>query len=646
MPLLRMAFVGLWVALPATAQADGSVPADGTGQWKLVSASQRDAYQNIADNRTVTHNLDVRSDDGSISIAFSGRLQNHDIEIAGTSSWNPPPKIARPGQHWTTGRSGAIGRNSRGYELSAVPFISSDHPNATLDETGSTFRFPAGHSLNATLTLRVTGRLHCRFPPMEFGVPYQYEYRFSAGEESALSLELSIADGKTYTQGDDLPIVAQAGKGKAPLAGVTIKLKLVSPSGKEYVQQGQVTDSLGHAEWKSFFTACARTGSWKVVAEVSDGKDKVEVTRTVVLEKIDVTPERVQSNITRICQDWISATSNPGQPNGTESDWEIDLLHWPKGLKVNIMSNWEEYKKRFDPYKCSWQAQLTLRFLNTIRFSVQKERRLLMADVDYGPVSDGTSLVHVAVAVYPHGSTWVSGYVLEPWFNQTKEVWNARIWSMTFLADPDLDWTLRNPWPGEYPTTGSDGGYYPATDVELPRMLKSPDKTRVLTYSPALTLVVDSQGRRVGRLPDGVVVNEIEGAEQSHVNNEDGTYVNFLSVPDGVYEVRIAGTGNGAFHLVTGTDRGVVNYGEQPIQTGEQVILKLVSADLLQPLELPDGTLVAPQPGLLEGVGGPPGPLLRWAAVVVAVIGASCVLLVLGGVAAYRKRACRKTQSP
>lgn len=408
-------------------------------------------------------------------------------------------------------------------------------------------------------------------------------------DETSLQIDLSIVDGEVFTQGDDLPIVAQVTRDKEPVAGAAVSLKLVSPGGTEYAQSEEVTNFNGMADWKCWFTACAAVGNWQVVAQAITSSEQGEITRTITLEKLTVSSAQVQANITKIAQEWLSH----GQPDGIRKPF-IRSLRWPRGFKVNL-KEWVD--SRYKPFTCSEQAFETLKFLNTIRFSVQKERRLWMAGVDYGPISDGTSVIHVAVGLYANGSDWLSGYVLEPWFNQKKEVWNANTWSLAFGANPVLDWRLRNPWSGEYPTTGSDGGYYPH---DAPPILTSPHKTRVLSYSPAFLIVADEFERRVGRLPDGSVVNEIPGSEQCHTNNDDGTYINFISVPDGDYEVRITGTDNGTFHLATGTDTGVVNYGEQPIQFGKQATLALKSADLQQPLMLSDESLVQPEPGFYE----------------------------------------------
>jgi hypothetical protein len=409
-----------------------------------------------------------------------------------------------------------------------------------------------------------------------------------------LQIELSVADGQRFTQGDDLDVGALVTRGtRESVAGADVTLKLISPKGTVFAQKKMTTDSNGLADWRSFFTADATPGDWQVMAEASSGGESARITRTIELARLNVTAKEVEANIKKIIQEWLSN----GQPDGISESF-INSLWWPKGFKVNLR---EHMDKRYAPYTCSSQALKTLLFLNNIRFSVQKERRLWMAGVDYGPISDGTSLIHVAVGIYPNGSNWLSGYVLEPWFNQKKESWNARAWSAAFGASPRLDWLVGNPWKGEYPTTGSDGGYYPKLTASIPTSLQGRNRTRVLTYSPVFVIVTDAQGRRVGRLKDGSVVNEIPGSEQSHANNDDGTFINMISVPNGQYQVSITGTDNGAFHLVSGTDTAIVNYSKQPIQEGKQATFTLKSTDLNQPLVLADGRAVTPRSGFPEG---------------------------------------------
>lgn len=51
------------------------------------------------------------------------------------------------------------------------------------------------------------------------------------------------------------------------------------------------------------------------------------------------------------------------------------------------------------------------------------------------------------------------------------------------------------------------------SDDKIPFSLRKLYRSRVLTYSPALVFVFDSQGRWVGRTPDGSVINKLTGGD-------------------------------------------------------------------------------------------------------------------------------------
>lgn len=422
---------------------------------------------------------------------------------------------------------------------------------------------------------------------------------FAVEVQGELTLDLNIGEGQRFTQGDDLWITAMVSRGTHPVSGASVKLWAYSPANKESGRAELVTDDAGQAEWRSYFTVDAAVGVWQIVAKV-ESPGVVGLIRKIELVKYDVTPAQVQLNIETISALW---QKTPEVLNGRDYP-SIGRMWWPKGIKVDLAANIPG-RKDLEPYTCSALMMQTLKYLNRLRFSTVKDERLLMAGVDYGPVNDGTGLIHTAVAIYPHGSGWWSGYVLEPWFNQQKESWGARTWSTTFMLGdtPGDNWLWGNLYQGEYPTTGSDGGYYPQTVVTIPPSLGGANKTRVLTYSPVRLLVTDAQGRRAGRLADGTAVNEIPEAQQSAALNEDGTWASLVVVPDGDYVVSIVGTGDGPFHLVTATDDEMVNYGELPIKAGEHAAFSLRSTDLHQPLRLPDGSQVLPQPGLIEEQG-------------------------------------------
>ncbi|PJA47955.1 MAG: hypothetical protein CO171_08510 [Syntrophobacterales bacterium CG_4_9_14_3_um_filter_49_8] len=423
---------------------------------------------------------------------------------------------------------------------------------------------------------------------------------FTVETDGELTVELNIGEGQKFTQGDDFTVIAQVFRGEQPVAGATVELYVYSPSGRDYGHADLTTDENGQVERRAYFTVDAAVGMWELVAEAEaptdTDTDEAELTREFELVKFQVSEAQVQKNIETISALW---ESSPEVPNGVTAYPFIATFWWPKGPKVNLGSL---VNARLASYTCSALSWTTLRFLNGLRFSISKDTRLLMAGVDYGPINDGTGLIHTAVALYPHGSHWRRGYVLEPWWNQEKESWHGILWSTTFLAGdtPGNNWLWGNLWEGEYPTTGSDGGYYPGPASAPPILIGN--RMRVLTYCPVEILVVDPRGQRVGLL-DGIFVNEIPDAEQAHAVSEDGTSVSMISVPEGQYQVTITGTGNGTYHLVTGTDNDIVNYGEQLILLGEQATFTLKSSDLNQPLKLPSGSSVLPQHGLLESGG-------------------------------------------
>jgi hypothetical protein len=101
------------------------------------------------------------------------------------------------------------------------------------------------------------------------------------------------------------------------------------------------------------------------------------------------------------------------------------------------------------------------------------------------------------------------------------------------LIDPSLDGSTNNPWiaglPHEQPV--------------LPNILEQ--TTRMVAFwnqCPVTMLVTDSQGRRVGSLPNGQVVNEIPGA--LYTGDLPGNEPEYISIPEGVagvYSVTVTG---------------------------------------------------------------------------------------------------------
>ncbi len=447
-----------------------------------------------------------------------------------------------------------------------------------------------------------------------------------------LQLELNLGEGQRFVQADDLLIEGlvyrgKSGQGAAPISGATVVVTLTSPSGK--VNSRKLTSSssaLANFAWPTYFTADAAVGTWTITAKASSGSDTVTLTRKVDLGPLTVTPITVAANLAEIARRW---EASPDVPRGVDQPF-IAALWFPKGVKVDLYS-WSD--KRFLPYQCSALAIDTLQFLNGLRFSTSKTDRLLMAGVDYGPITDFSGLLHIAVALYAHDEGIEQGKILEPWWNQEKEVWSYSNWTDLFGGN--------TPWGGfgDYPTNGSTT--YRPGPMEAPRAV---DMMAVLTYSPVDLLVTDSQGRRLGRTSNGTQVSELPNAHHLRVPAPGGTFVNLITLPTGRYQVAVTGTSDGKFHLATATGTAVVNYGEQPIGRNQSAALVLTKSQD-QPLGLPDGTQVQPDQGFVESVPGSGSVLdilARYGSIVGMIVGA---LVVVVGVSLRAARSARSRAS-
>ncbi len=498
-----------------------------------------------------------------------------------------------------------------------------------------------------TYQLQISPRLYA---DTKARIRRQYIYRpiVSDNEDDKLDIELNLADGQKFIQGDDLPISVVATKGDTPQKGVIISAEIINPNGVRFSPQTwnwAITDATGRADLNFYLPTCAAVGDWRVEVEATYNKDTASITRTIDLRELVVTNDQIRSNIKKIIDLW---KSSPDIPNGMDQPFISSLwtIKVPIGIVVNKWNFWGY--EQFAPYACSDYTRKTLRFLNGIRYSKEKSTRLLMAGVEYGAIRDVTGHLHVAVALLPYGKSGINqaqgGYVLEPWFNQKKEAWTMEKWVGLFVSIPAgvaaigatlssggllgvpillggkliLEVWLGNPYQYQYPITGSpDTGHYPILLDTIPDELKDwfiiipgdtdyvdyekrPPKTSILTHSPVEMLITDDLGRQVGRPFGPGFVSDIPFSDQVFVVKEDGDFAHVIILPEGRYQVHIKGVDDGVFNLVAAKDGSIVNYGEQPIQAETQATLILDSNDLNQALSLPNGNIVQPKSGFSE----------------------------------------------
>lgn len=248
------------------------------------------------------------------------------------------------------------------------------------------------------------------------------------------------------------------------------------------------------------------------------------------------------------------------------------------GLASN-MTNWTTWS-------CGDYQTRVLGWLDGIRTSDDPQVRQQLAGLDYGPVQAYRG-GHQAVVVFPRGTDWrETGTVLDPWPNQRPEVFSMEQWTDRFSWGHGV-----GEGSDRYPQMYGNPSAYPGSTVPSGRL----QSRRIGVNSPVAALVTAADGRRVGMLPDGTLVNEIEGADFYPIPKGGDEYQWYFGLPEGEYQVTLNGTSAGPAHvLVADQDNRLVTYGPQTIGPGAQASLSIGPAGIDQPLVLPSGEPVQP----------------------------------------------------
>ena len=110
---------------------------------------------------------------------------------------------------------------------------------------------------------------------------------------------------------------------------------------------------------------------------------------------------------------------------------------------------------------------------------------------------------------------------------------------------------------------------------------------------PVDVLIVNSQGHRLGILPNGDKVAEFEPIDSYFWQDEKGDKQWFFALPQDTYKIDLLGTGSGNFHLLTSPSGGeIYDYGENRIDAGEKAALNMKGDG--DELTLADGKEVTP----------------------------------------------------
>lgn len=294
-----------------------------------------------------------------------------------------------------------------------------------------------------------------------------------------------------------------------------------------------------------------------------------------------VSPEQAQANLQSLLGSFTSAI-----PTGS--------VNWPGVISGHINNNLIAFFNG-DAYTCSDYQGRVLRWLDGIRTSSDPNVRGVLGGLDYGPIQTNGG-GHRAVVVFPRGTDWRStGTVLDPWPQQKPlswpiANWGAGLWFVSGANQPAPDSDAGSLYPQLTQGTSS----YPAAAVlqgDLGRGQARP--TRVLMVrSPVTVMLTLPDGRRLGALADGTIVNDLPGEADMYgfpVPDRPGEVEWLFFLPELDFEVELTGSGAGEFHTLMATPDGANGYGGQPIGSGGLATFSVASSGLPSDLALPGG---------------------------------------------------------
>ena len=275
-------------------------------------------------------------------------------------------------------------------------------------------------------------------------------------------------------------------------------------------------------------------------------------------------------------------------------------INWTGGISGNINNRLLSIFYG-GAYTCSDYQGRVLRWLDGLRTSPDENVRGMLAGLDYGPIQTNGG-GHRAVVIFPRGTDWrATGTVLDPWPQQQPASfpigrWADKLWFVSGASQPAPDEDAGQLYPQ---LTGGTSSYPASVELQgdLSRGLARP--TRVLMVrSPVTTLITFADGRRLGGLPDGTIVNELPGeADMYGFPSPDvpGEIHWMFFLPEAAYRVELTGGGEGEFHALVATPEEVYGYGGQPISPGDAAGFAVDPGGHPSDLTLPGGTMAPPR---------------------------------------------------
>ncbi|MCX6658965.1 MAG: zinc ribbon domain-containing protein, partial [Candidatus Bathyarchaeota archaeon] len=309
---------------------------------------------------------------------------------------------------------------------------------------------------------------------------------------------------------------------------------------------------------------------------------------------------------------------------------------------------------KLDPPKdfaCGGCQTQSLKFMDGLRFNKDPEVRKLLKGLDHGPIARGmgtvdvsvpkfgeTTLVglgnHHAVILYPIGTEWntwlPSEYpgqwpeVFDLWPKQKPEVVSIAkfcgMWGFPRVEAELMANLKENIWTG-YPLTG--GVIYVNFEaINAKRPSIPPPKISTVVDCPVDVLITNSKGNRVGKLPNGSLVQEFTAYAYQAIGENNETLGWYFGLPEGAYSMNIAGLSTGTFRLLVRDEatggNTVLDYGNQSITKDGQAKM-ILGEGKKEPLILPSGEKVSPKEIPLQ-LPIPPTPFIPYEYVVLVAV--------------------------
>ena len=218
---------------------------------------------------------------------------------------------------------------------------------------------------------------------------------------------------------------------------------------------------------------------------------------------------------------------------------------------------------------------------------------------------------HHFVVLYKEVGGWneIDNIIMDPWLTQSPVTYKlgkfgsllGKVVPVEIVLDPEwsmsgifwIYWNLNDDVVRRVLSIGYPGGN-PELGLQATDQAFALSAMRsLITKSPVALDISSDDGKRVALLEDGTFLDEIEGS-QVFISPNSGTDLEwYVWLPEGRYDVKLRGLGDGEFHLLTGRQSTLQYYGA-PIKKDEVATVQVGTGNPAEPMTLPNGAQLTP----------------------------------------------------